>query len=87
LGIIEGSLMIPLPTSSQFRDVKMATGNSSWHFIPISAEFIHHKQKLFEARYLLIKNNPQELQNLLISKKEESDSGIYCIRRPEFDPH
>ena len=68
--------MIPRPTSSQFRDVKMATGYSSWLFIPGSAQFVYLKQKLFETHLLFIQHNPQELQNLFISKEEESDSGI-----------
>jgi len=58
VGIIEGSPIFPRPASSQFRDVKIATGYSSWFFIPGSAQFVHLKQKLFEA-YLLFINTTQ----------------------------
>ncbi|MCX6701385.1 MAG: hypothetical protein NTV68_15940 [Methanomicrobiales archaeon] len=68
--------MLLRPTFSQFRDVKMATGYSSWLFIPGSAQFVNRNQKLFEAHLLFIQHNPQELQNFFISKEEESDFGI-----------
>lgn len=50
--------MIPRPTSSQFRDVKMATGYSLSLFIPGSAQFVYLKQKLFETHHLFIQHNP-----------------------------